>query len=358
MTTEHTPEHEERPKPGKKLRLLIMSKAATIRLAILAAIIAVLLLWSHAAMIGMPGKTHSSPLPPLKDQQIKLVPELERMVHTLAASIGERNIWQHAEYRLAADFIETELEKAGYSVTRQDFEVQQKTCYNLVAERKGSTSPDQIVVVGAHYDSLMGTVGANDNGSGVAANLALARLLAGHKTDRTIRFVFFANEEPPFFQTDDMGSLVYAAKCRADNDNIVAMLSLETIGYYSDQPKSQQYPFPFSLFYPDTGNFIAFVGNTSSRKLVKQAVKSFRANCQFPSQGGAIPGRIQGIGWSDHWAFWQHGYPALMVTDTAPFRYPYYHTTEDTADKIDYERLARVTTGLFTVVNELASSAD
>ncbi|MCI0362486.1 MAG: M28 family peptidase, partial [Phycisphaerales bacterium] len=200
---------------------------------------------------------------------------------------------------------------------------------------------------------------ANDNGSGVAATLALARAFAESKPDRTLRFVLFANEEPPYFQTENMGSLVYAKRCRERGENTVAMLSLETIGYYSDAPGSQTYPIkPIGWVYPTTGNFIGFVGNYNSRKLVRQAIKSFRAHAQFPSEGGALPGWIPGVGWSDHWAFWQAGYPAIMLTDTAPFRYPHYHSIHDTPDKLDYDRMARVVDGLRPVVADLAGIAD
>ena len=211
----------------------------------------------------------------------------------------------------------------------------------------------QIVVVGGHYDSVAGCPGANDNGTGVAATLALAQAFASRKLSRTLRFVAFVNEEPPYFQTEQMGSLVYARACRARGEKIVAMLSLETIGYYRDEPGSQQYPFPIGFLYPKTGNFIAFVGNTASRRLVKKVTASFRRQVQFPAESGAFPSALPGIGWSDHWAFWQMGYPALMVTDTAPFRYPYYHTPHDTPDKVDYEPFTRTTAGLALVVEEL-----
>ena len=150
-----------------------------------------------------------------------------------------------------------------------------------------------------------------------------------------------------------MGSLVYALACRQRRENVVAMISLETIGYFDDAKGSQSYPPPFSLFYPSTGNFIAFVGNYSSRRLVRRSVASFRRHTEFPSEGAALPSFIPGVGWSDQWAFWQAGYPALMVTDTAPFRYPDYHRPSDTPDKIDHERMARVVDGLEAVVREL-----
>ena len=190
----------------------------------------------------------------------------------------------------------------------------------------------------------------------MAALLALARRLARMTPSRTIRFAAFASEEPPHFQTGKMGSLVYARSCRDRGDMIVAMLSLETMGFYSDEKRSQWYPPPFGLAYPSTGNFIAFVGNLNSRALLRSLVASFRAHASFPSEGGALPGWIPGVGWSDHWSFWKQGYPAVMVTDTAPFRYPQYHTIRDTPERIDYERLARVVEGLRKVVQELAGT--
>jgi Zn-dependent M28 family amino/carboxypeptidase len=210
-------------------------------------------------------------------------------------------------------------------------------------------------VIGAHYDSVAGTAGANDNASGVAALLELGRLLKKTKPERTVRLVAFVNEEPPWFQTEEMGSLVYARRAKKRGERIVAMLALETIGCYSDLPKSQHYPAPFNMFYPDTGNFIAFVGNLRSRSLLRRAIGTFRATTPFPSEGVAAPESISGIGWSDHWSFWQEGYPALMVTDTAPFRYLHYHESEDTPEKLDYERMARVVTGLGRVAMELAT---
>jgi Zn-dependent M28 family amino/carboxypeptidase len=219
----------------------------------------------------------------------------------------------------------------------------------------GTTKANEIIVIGAHYDSVRGTVGANDNASGTAAVLEMARLLKDKRLARTVRLVAFVNEEPPFFQTEHMGSLVYARLCKKRGDKVVAMFTPETIGFYDDRKGSQRYPAPFNLFYPSEGNFIAFVGNTSSRTLIARSLSSFRKHAQFPSQGAALPGSIQGIGWSDHWSFWQEGWPAFMVTDTAPFRYPHYHETTDTPDKVDYGRTARVVMGLTRVAEDLAN---
>jgi hypothetical protein len=152
-----------------------------------------------------------------------------------------------------------------------------------------------------------------------------------------------------------MGSRVYAQQLRQDSVPVSAMLSLETIGFYSDEPGSQDYPPVLSLFYPSKGNFIAFVGNTDSRGLVRESVRDFRESTRFPSEGIAAPGNWLGIGWSDQWSFWQEGYPGIMVTDTALFRYHDYHTPGDTVDKVNFDKAARVVEGIGKLVEELAN---
>lgn len=307
-------------------------------------------------LLKMPGTSFSGPLPALTADQQTLAGMLRGDVEHLAGTIGERNLPHYPQLVAAADFVESELRKAGYEPRRQSFDAKGKPCDNIEAELPGSSLPAEIVVLGAHYDTNPGTPGADDNGSGMAALLALARRLAAARPSRTLRFVAFANEEAPYFQTELMGSLVYARRCRQRKENIVAMLSLETIAYYSDEPGSQKYPLPFNMFYPSVGNFIGFIGNVDSAELVKQAVETFRGAVQFPSEGGALPDQIDGVGWSDHWAFWQVGYPAVMVTDTAPFRNPHYHAATDTPDKLDYDRMARVVAGLDAVVRDLAQA--
>lgn len=308
--------------------------------------------WAY--IVRMPGSSHTGALPELTEVEKSIATETRRDVDVLATEIGIRNHTRPAALEESADYIEAELTAAGFTVTRQTYDAVGMQFDNLEAVLTGASKPEQIVVVGAHYDSAADCPAANDNGTGVAALLALARRFAGKPQPKTIRFVAFANEEPPHFKETAMGSLHYANRCGDNGDDVTAMLSLETMGYYRDEAGTQQYPFPFSLFYPSVGNFIGFVGDTTSRALVHQAVESFRRHAKFPSQGAALPAAVPGAGWSDHWSFWQNGYPAVMVTDTAPFRYPHYHTPEDTADKIDYERLARVVAGLEKVIVDLA----
>ena len=186
--------------------------------------------------------------------------------------------------------------------------------------------------------------------------LALARAFAKTHPARTLQFVAFTNEEPPLFQTKYMGSLVYAKRSREREETIVLMLSLETIGYYSDKPGSQHLLFPLNLIYPSTGNFIAFVSNVENGFLVRQLVGSFRQQAEFPSEEGALWGLTPGVGWSDHWAFWEEGFPAVMVTDTALFRYPGYHSITDRPEFVQYERMAHVVSGLHAVIAEMANT--
>ena len=306
-------------------------------------------------MTAMPGKSWSTTVPPLSSQEQLIHDNLKRHVEMLAGEIGERNVWHPEALAAAALYIRKTLEDLGYEVHIQSFESRDLTLQNLEVELPGDSAPQEIIILGAHYDSISGTPGANDNASGVAAMLEIARLLAGSTYSRTIRFVAFANEEPPFFYSEEMGSSVYVARSRQRGEQIKAMLALETIGYYSDQPDSQYYPIPFSLFYPDTGNFIGFVGNLSSRRLVRQAVGAFRASTQFPSEGVAAPGWMMGVHWSDHWSFWQAGYPAIMITDTAFYRNHAYHTGEDVAERLSYEIMAQVVYGVFNYVRQLAN---
>ena len=255
---------------------------------------------------------------------------LRAHVRMLAGEIGERNVFRPSALRAAADFIAAEWQAQGYPVAAQTYEVHGIACANLEVTRSGTRTPSEIIIVGAHYDSVAGSPGADDNGSGVAALLEMSRCFAGALPERTVRFVAFVNEEPPFFSTRRMGSDVYARAARARGDDIRLMMSLETIGYHREEPASQRYPPLFSRFYPERGNFIAFVANLASRKRLRQAVEAFRAHSDFPVEALATFGLIPGVAWSDHRSFWRQAYRALMVTDTAFYRYPHYHMPEDT----------------------------
>lgn len=327
-----------------------------------AVVVCVLAGTSYTVMFAMPGRSHQGPLPQATKAQRAIAKALRATVTHLAQRLGPRNTSHINALQKAQGYIESQLRAMGYKPRRIGFRMKapgkthhNKWVYNIEASIKGTTTPSEILVVGAHYDSAFNAPGANDNASGMAALLALAKALRQRKFRRTLRFVAFVNEEPPYFRTSRMGSLYYARRCQGRNDDIKAMLSLETIGYYKDTAGSQRYPWPLGLLYPSQGNFIGFVSDVGSRELVRAAIGAFRKHARFPSEGVATFGLLPGIGWSDHWAFWQAGYQAIMVTDTAPYRDPHYHTRQDTPDKLDYLRMARVVEGLHHVIARLDS---
>lgn len=312
--------------------------SALLYLAAAAAAIAALLWY----MIAVPGESFRGPLAPLSAEESALRDRLKK--HVTAVASAEHNTWKPERLEAAARYVEAELRALGYTVRAQAFDSGQGMVRNLEATIAGRKTAS--IVIGAHYDSVMGATGANDNGSGVAALLEFARSFRGWQPAHTVRLAFFVNEEPPWFQSKAMGSRVYADELLARGVPLAAMFSLETIGYYSERPGSQHYVFPLGFFYPDRGDFLAFVANLSSRPLLHEAIRAFRAEARFPSQGVAAPALVPGVDWSDQWSFWRHGVPALMLTDTAPYRYPHYHLPSDTPDKVDYDRLARVVVGL------------
>lgn len=303
-------------------------------------------------IVTMPTSGSERPEPATVNDEIQAA--LRTHVTKLAGDIGERNMFHPQALRRAAAYIEHTWQQQGYRVARQEYQARGETIANLEVSRAGTDPAAGIVLVGAHYDSVVGSPGANDNGTGVAALLEVARQLTARKLCRTVHLVAFVNEEPPFFKTASMGSRVYAKMARTRGDDIRAMLCLETIGYFSDAPDSQHYPPLFNLFYPERGNFIGFVSDFRSRPLLKQVVAAFRAASDFPLEYVSTFSFIPGVDWSDHWSFWREGIPAVMITDTAPYRYPYYHTSLDTVDKVSYPQLARVTEGLVAVVTALA----
>jgi hypothetical protein len=281
-------------------------------------------------MMAMPGRSHTGPLPALSAEERALAGRLRRHVETLAQS--ERNV----DLDTPGRYIESAF---GGNAVSHHFMSGGRRVRNIE-----SGSGD--IVVGAHYDTVPGSPGADDNASGVAVLIELSAMLR----DVKVRFVAFANEEAPYFLGPEMGSYVYA---RERGAGVRAMFSLEMLGYYRDAPGSQTYPAPLGLFYPDRADFIAFVGDLGAFRLVRKSIGAFRRHARFPSEGLAAPSIIPGVSWSDHWSFRKHGYPAVMVTDTAFYRYPHYHLPSDTPEKLDYERMARVTLGLAGMLREL-----
>jgi hypothetical protein len=326
-----------------------------IRMIVLVSMLPVLFLLIWFFTVRMPGPAFNGPLPPLTASQVRLRADLEQHVRFLSHSIGVRSAENFPNVYRAATYIEHRLQDLGYRVVSQEFSAYNRGFRNLEATLPGTTRPQEVVILGAHYDTAEDAPGADDNASGVAGVLELARAFAQARQARTIRFVFFPNEEPPSFPTANMGSRHYATAARARNDQITAMLSIESIGYYDVEKGSQRYPFPLNLAYPDVGDFIGFVSNLKSGPLLRRAIMAFRAHATMPTQGAAAPAWVPGVWWSDHWSFWREGYRAIMITDTAPYRNPFYHTPQDTADKLDYDRMARVVHGLTHVVRALAN---
>ncbi|HKO51149.1 MAG TPA: M28 family peptidase [Polyangiaceae bacterium] len=304
----------------------------------------------------MPGRPYSGELPASTPELRELSTRLREHVTMLAGTIGTRSLDRIENLTAAREYLVASLrplESPVRTLQLEDVGPQGGHAKNVVFEVVANGS-GRIVVVGAHYDSIDTGPGANDNGSGVAATLELAARFAKTPADSNVRFVFFVNEEPPYFQNPGMGSLVNADNARKRGDPITAMLSLETIGYYSEHADSQHYPFPIGLFYPSRGNFLGFVGDLGARSLVRAAIGSFRRAEPFPSEGAALPATFPGIDWSDHWSFRRVGYPAIMLTDTALYRDPNYHRASDRPEQLNYDCLARVTRGVEAVVRELA----
>jgi Zn-dependent M28 family amino/carboxypeptidase len=282
-----------------------------------------------------------------------LAKKLENHVYKLAEDIGERSVYKYERLDETARYIQAQFDSFGYNVEFQDYILLNRTVKNIIATKIGKEAPEEIIIVGAHYDSCFNP-GADDNASAVAGLIELARFMADKSTRRSIKFIAFVNEEPPFFKTEDMGSRRYTRAAKARQEDIKAVLILEMIGYYSDKANSQQYPPLFGLFYPNKGNFIAVVGNLSSRWLVKKIVSDFKSRTSFPIESVVAFSFVPGVDFSDHWSFWQAGYPALMITDTGFYRNPHYHTGSDTYEKLDYQSTSEVIRGLSAVLIGLA----
>ena len=283
------------------------------------------------------------------------VAAVQAHVEQLAGTIGVRSLDQPGSLEAAADYVEAQWTAQGHAVTRRPYTVDGREVVNLEVSIPGRSPA--LVVVGAHYDSC-DNPGADDNASGVGALLELSGRLRGLEPEHGIRLVAFANEEPPYFKDPaTMGSSVYARELRAEGAEVVAMLSLESVGYFRDEPGSQRYPAIIAALYPDTGDFLAVVGKNRSRPLVRRVVDALERHGGVPVESIAAPATITGIDWSDHWSFWQAGWPAaVMITDTAVYRNPHYHQPTDTPDTLDYERLARVVNALDGTVRELAAA--
>jgi Zn-dependent M28 family amino/carboxypeptidase len=286
---------------------------------------------------------------------LALESRLRRNVEVLAGEIGERHVGRPAALHSAESYIAGALSELDFEVSRQTYIAEGVASSNLEVTVPGRDRPGEIVLVGAHYDTVPGSPGADDNASGVAGMIEIARELRRVQPACTIKLVAFVNEEPPFFYFGEMGSRVYARAARRRGDDIRVMLSLEMLGCYSDAAGSQRYPPLFRHFYPDAGNFIAFVSNLRSRAALREVVSAYKAASDFPAEKLASPGIVPGVSWSDQLSFWREGYAGVMVTDTAFYRYPHYHGAGDTPEKLRYPEMAQVVAGLAQAVQVLAT---
>lgn len=273
---------------------------------------------------------------------------LIEIVSKLSESIGERSYLDVNKLNLTAQYIEEKLISCGCKTKRQFFEYSGNSYSNIIGEIKENKKTDKgTLIVGAHYDTVTGTPGADDNASGIACMIELARLAALEPYAINTSFVAFCLEEPPVFMTKNMGSYIYAESLYKSRAKVYGMISLEMLGYYSDKKDSQYYPnHLFQFFYPDKGNFIAFVGNISSMPFTKKIKRNFKASSRFPVESLNAVSVIPGVDFSDHRNFWKFGYPAFMITDTGFYRNPNYHAPGDTASTLNYDSMAEIVRGL------------
>jgi Zn-dependent M28 family amino/carboxypeptidase len=316
------------------------------------------ILWLRHGVI-MPGRSWEGEVDASATREAAdLSVRLHQHVEHLASTIGPRHVWNGDTLERTASYIEHQFQSAGFEVRSLPFKIEsgRVEVRNLEVELPGRGASDEVVVVGAHYDTVPGSPGADDNASGIAALLEIAKSLRSESLRRSLRLVAFVNEEEPYAETDGMGSIVYARALREQGVAVHCMLALESIGYYRDEPGSQVYPWPLHLVCPSTANFLAFVGNVRSRTLLRATIASFRMHAKLPSEGVSIPERwAPDISRSDHAAFWRMGYAAIMVTDTVPFRNPHYHTPDDKTATLNFQGFGFAVQGLIATIKDLAN---
>ncbi|MFH1201398.1 MAG: M20/M25/M40 family metallo-hydrolase [Candidatus Omnitrophota bacterium] len=294
--------------------------------------------------------------PKTNDADIFLSQRLKHHVLSLSDYIGERHVFtKYENLDKAANYITRTFQDHGYSVSAHTYKAYSKISQNIIATKLTEDNPKEIIVIGAHYDSVLGSPGADDNASGVAVLLETAKFLKDSETKQTIKFIAFVNEEPPFFKSKDMGSFAYLEECLKNKERISSAIILESVGFYSQRRYSQRYPPLFGIFYPDRANFIALVSNFKSRHLLKALKQSFSKNSTLNLETISTFDFVPGVDFSDNWSFWQKGIPAIMITDTAFYRNPYYHTAQDTAEKLDYDFMTLLAKDLSISILELAN---
>lgn len=304
------------------------------------------------------GKVRFRHVPIKKAYEATSAHNLYRHVSVLAEKIGSRSVYEYEKLCQTRDYIARELKLMGYTTEMQIFYYNDLPFSNIIVTIPGSPLGDEVVVFGAHYDTVSGTPGADDNASGVAILLEMCRLLKGFSPERTLRFVFFALEEPPVFRSEHMGSFIYASSLWERGENVIAMICLEMVGYFRDEKKGQSFPLPFmSYFYPTEPNFIAVVGNLKSRQLVKKVGNYLEETKTIPVATLSTISLLPGVDFSDHRSFWKFGYPACMITDTAFYRNPHYHTPEDRLETLDFIRMESLLRSLVHLAKRLSESS-
>jgi len=278
-----------------------------------------------------------------------LAEDLKRHVYILSSQIGDRNIFNYGNLEEAFYYISERFRNIGYKVNFQPYLCSGKEVKNIIAVQEGSSQ--EVIIIGAHYDSCFNP-GADDNASSVAVMIELAKRFYLKELKHKFKFIAFVNEEPPFFKTEDMGSRVYAKQAKKNKEKIEAVIILEMVGYYLDAPHSQSFPSFLGFSYPHQGNFICIVGNRHSRNLAKKIYHNFKKT-SFPTEMFIGHSIVIGVDFSDHWSFWREGFPAVMLTDTAFYRNPYYHTQEDTYEKLNYGKMAQFLLALEKVLVDL-----
>ncbi|NOY00075.1 MAG: M28 family peptidase [Verrucomicrobia bacterium] len=309
-------------------------------------------------------KPYQNSLPSVREQQFATMmrksvsrEDLEDYVNVLTEDIGERHMGKMENLKAAAYFIESSLGESnmGYKVSRQKYESEGNEVWNLEVTVPGTGNSGEIVVVGAHYDTVPGSPGADDNASGVSALMCLANAFIGSKNEMTIKFVAFVNEERPWAETENMGSLVYAKALKLRGKKVVAMISLDSLAYFSDEPDSQTHPEGTRADAPSVANFLVLVGNQASAEQISSAKSAFQKSSPLPIEAVVAPPGDLHAARSDHWAFWQMGYPGLMITDTGPFRYDGYHQANDKMSRLDFERLESAVKGIEGIIKAWAN---
>lgn len=274
---------------------------------------------------------------------------LHAHVIMLSETLSPRDYTQPRNLDACADYIAEDFKRAGATVTFQPYEALGRRYRNVIG-RFGVGLGNKLVV-GAHYDANSGTPGADDNASGVAALIELAYLIGSHPPTREIELVGYTVEEPPFYGSELMGSAIHAKSLAAAGEAISGVIALEMVGYFADARGSQSYPsILLRLIYPSRGNFIAVAGRSDQGDWIKAVKIRMRGATDLPVCSIRAPAMLPGIDFSDHRNYWPQGYPAVMITDTAFYRNRAYHEATDTADRLDYTRMAKVVVGLYEVV--------